>query len=119
MVTAEQFRITTREVVAERPEYVYTIPETDDPGEDFCKYVHGDEPGCVIGHVCHRLGVPLDELAKREGQAAADVVAQVLGITSPSVLAFAGDLQWRQDCGEPWGVALARAENYSPTKVVV
>jgi hypothetical protein len=117
-VTAEQFRTTTREVVAERPTYVYAIPPTDDPEEDFCKYVHGDVPGCVIGHVAHRLGVPLAELAKREGASAPEILAEFFGLEG-SVASFASEVQWRQDSGMTWADSLAHAEGYSPTKVLL
>jgi hypothetical protein len=48
-----------RKVVDERPDYVYR------DHYDTCRYVQTDDgqnlvPGCLVGQVWHRLGVPLD-----------------------------------------------------------
>jgi hypothetical protein len=48
-----------RKVVDERPDYVYR------DHYDTCRYVQTDDgqnlvPGCLVGQVMHRLGVPLD-----------------------------------------------------------
>lgn len=107
--TDQQVSDTLKAVVAEQPEYVYAKPaELKSPGNDRCLYVHGDKPGCGVGHVLHRLGVPLSFLAEYEGVGA-------------SILAVRLDLPWRasvllehfqhaQDDGRPWVEALATAE---------
>lgn len=129
-VTAEQFYATAREVVAERPDFVYTppVPLVDgsaDPDAGMCRYVHtdgqgNDSCGCVIGHVLHKLGVPLAEMAKREGAPASSQLRRFFGFEiNSSVANFADELQYRQDAGITWGKALEHAEGYAPTKVIV
>jgi hypothetical protein len=110
-VTADQVMQTLREVVAERPDYVYEVPEGYAAETNVsCYYVHGDVPGCVVGHVLNRLGVPLSDLALVEGRGAYKVVDWFLNITDPDgvvdvehVLSVA---QSRQDRGDSWGEAL-------------
>ncbi|MGW9170138.1 hypothetical protein [Streptomyces decoyicus] len=121
-VSEEQVLSTLREVVAERPDYVYSRPEhfpqdssSLNPAEQTdCLYVHPgkDEsatPGCVVGQVLHRLGVPLEELSLYEGDDAASVTSAVLD-TASSVYWVLFAAQWEQDSGETWGAALAAAE---------
>ena len=108
ITTNDQEVITTlRAVVAERPDYVYTNPFPDDAGT--CRYVHGDTPGCLVGHVLHRLGVPLEELSRHEGKNACSVAADLLdGISSDASWAIE-HAQFRQDLGDTWAEALKAA----------
>jgi hypothetical protein len=113
-VTAEKVLETLREVVAERPDYVYEAPEGYTAATWVAGfYVHGDVPGCVVGHVLNRLGVPLEHLALVEGRDAYKVADWFLNITDPDgamdvehVLSVA---QSRQDRGDSWGTALEAA----------
>lgn len=103
---------TLREVVAESPDYVYSnpVPSDERPDPDMsCMYVHGDVPGCLIGHVLHRLGVPLGELAKREGGAAYIVADDFLRGVSGGVLSRLDFAQGAQDSGKTWRDALIAA----------
>lgn len=97
-VSEEVVISTLREVAAGRPDYVYERPE----GGSYCLYVHGDQPGCIVGHVLNRLGVPLAELEKREGRGAFVVAAEFLHTTgfAREVLDVAQALQ---DRGRTWG----------------
>ncbi|WP_103529497.1 hypothetical protein [Streptomyces sp. SM12] len=113
-VTDDEVMRVLREVVAERPEFVYTNPsgESGNPGVNTptCFYVHGEVPGCVIGHLLHRLGVPLAVLRNLEHDHASAVIDEVMeGVTDAVVLALTG-AQAAQDHGNPWSVALERAE---------
>lgn len=119
-VTAERVMDVTREVVAERPGYVYSAPEHMDTAELDCLYVHTDAdgsnpvPGCAVAHVLNRLGVPLDALAIREGDSAYPVVGAVLDISGDAADAqtFLNSVQMAQDAGRTWGDALEYAETY-------
>lgn len=116
-VTAEQVVSTLREVVAERPDFVYSPPEAG----SICKYVHdgpeGEKPGCVVGHVMNRLGVPLSELRKHEGTAAHALIETLLSFPTDDTTAQArtkylvNSCQRSQDSMLPWGEALWQAEN--------
>jgi hypothetical protein len=104
-VTAEKVLETLREVVAERPDYVYEAPEGYTAGAGVtCFYVHGDVPGCVVGHVLNRLGVPLSDLALVEGRGAYKVADWFLNITDPDgavdVEHVLYAVQMRQDRGD-------------------
>jgi hypothetical protein len=115
---------TLREVVADHPEHVYTAP--DHMADDYlsCYYVHVDadggnqRPGCLIGVVLNRLGVPLDVLATREGSGAY-VVTSSLVETSSDVANALERAQDKQDNGATWAEALAAAEAGMPEGVVI
>jgi hypothetical protein len=111
---------TLKTVVAERPNFVYRRPEhmepivnSDGDVSGDCLYVHtepDDEtalvPGCLVGTVLHRLGVPLRELRKHEGRSGWSVVDEFGADDSRTTL---HDVQLRQDRGVPWGKALELA----------
>jgi hypothetical protein len=115
-ITDETVLSTLREVVAERPEYAYDAPEhmKDNPESPDCFYVHKDEdgdcvaPGCVIGMVLHRLGVPLEVLAENEGKTVIQV-RHLMPDVSMEVRHTLNLMQSRQDVGKPWGMAYAMA----------
>lgn len=107
---------TLRDVVAERPEYIYEPPSGATAGATaaMCFYVHhidsGPVPGCLVGTVLHRLGVPLDKLAELEG-CGAYVVAGMTAYMSNDARCALARAQDAQDDGATWAVALAAAEN--------
>jgi hypothetical protein len=117
---------TLRAVVAERPEHVYNAPDhmrTEDNGNE-CFYVHVDrhgenpEPGCLVGCVLNRLGVPLASLARWEHfgvNAMAGAVVEA-SVDVVQVLAIAQDAQ---DNGATWERALAAAEHGAPAGIRV
>ncbi|MFF5433444.1 hypothetical protein ACFY5K_25850 [Streptomyces griseofuscus] len=106
-----------REVVSERPDYIYSGPEYMHRDEDglACFYVHKDEdgsnvaPGCLIGVVLHRLGVPLEELEKHEGKTPVQMLKDVVGGVSRKTATILTQAQFEQDEKYPWGEAYARA----------
>jgi hypothetical protein len=115
-VTASDVVAELRAVVAEQPDYVYEYPgEAPDKSLD-CYYVHPSEsgtvPGCVVGHVLNRLGVPLHVLRGYEGSDARNVAERTLNITGDpdhghdARLALQ-QVQCAQDRGMAWGAALA------------
>lgn len=117
-VTDEQVKEVLREVVSERPEYVYSAPEYMAPariGGGTCFYVHNDEDGtpvsagCVVGVVLQRLGVPLAAMAEREGEAALNMVPRLLKNISPKMVNVLDSVQSYQDEKTPWGESYAKA----------
>jgi hypothetical protein len=121
--TDEQIISTLREVVEENPDYTYRAPaDLKDEWENKpavlagkavapdCFYVHGDEPGCIVGHVMNRLGIPLDELREWEGKGIGSTVPNVGDLVSPNAEWALTEAQQVQDAGDPWREALAAAE---------
>jgi hypothetical protein len=113
-VTGSAVIETLREVVAEQPEYVYEAPEQQTTTQLSCFYVHGSVPGCVVGHVLNRLGVPLHVLAGYEGSDARLLVDRTLSFDGDPEDANDARLalqaaQAAQDGGMTWGGSLALA----------
>lgn len=111
--TDEAVMETLRAVVAERPDYVYDSEAVDENGVPMCVYVADGAPSCLVGHVLHRLGVPLDALSvfdESGGKDAQLVVRRVLDGTSGATAHRLWAAQSAQDNGETWGEALEAAE---------
>lgn len=116
---------TLREVVAERPDYVYIAPEGMAANRyvgSGCLYVHGTgeaaTPGCGIGALLHRLGIPLDELRRHEGTGAGRLIYDLLNVTGPAANAacnLCDVFQDLQDRRFTWGYALNAAEAWAGT----
>lgn len=116
-VTDEQFTEAIKALVKESPDKVYARPEHMEAApKAACYYVHTspeDEtqlsPGCLIGVALHKVGVPLEELRKYEGQAAWSVLRVLMPHLSADTVNFAGDIQAWQDQRKTWGEALLNA----------
>jgi hypothetical protein len=118
-ITDERALTVLREVVAERPEYVYSAPDhmkDDLDGDDpSCYYAHADEdgafvaPGCAIGVALNRLGVPLKTLAEHEGVTAYSLVKLFFPGLSRKTIEKFNSMQMYQDSGTPWGLSFAKA----------
>jgi hypothetical protein len=105
-LTLDRVMPVLREVVAERPDFVYEEPD----GGTTCYYVWEDCPSCLVGHVLHRLGVPLEVMAERNtAQVHARGFAAAVGLTWLATRALK-HAQDQQDAGEPWSAALDAAE---------
>ena len=107
-----------RATAEENPDRVYKAPGHLAGGDLSCFYVHTDpetgdpvSPGCGVGVALHRLGIPLEELAKCEGQAA-DTVVERLVPRGPygEAARFALIFQTYQDDGATWADSLRAAE---------
>lgn len=103
------------EIAAEKPDnYTYTSdPKTADkrlatPGNAKCFYEHADKtPGCIIGHLIHRLNPEFD-LSEVE-KMGADKAAYAAGIyVDRSVAGFLCAVQSRQDNGHTWKASVER-----------
>ncbi|MCY0941890.1 hypothetical protein [Streptomyces antarcticus] len=115
-VTDEIVLSTLREVVSERPEYTYSAPEymAADKEGGRCFYVHKDEdgtpvsPGCVIGVMLHRLGVPLEWMEQLEARPASSLVGRLFPHLSDRTVYALNMVQSNQDNGNAWGLAYAK-----------
>lgn len=114
-LTLEETKRLLNEAVEERgAEYVY--PNATKDGDSTCRYVHyqpdGDTPGCIVGWVLHKAGIPLPELSKSEGENAVAAVRR-LGIngllrTDPEVSTLLRKVQGWQDHAASWGKAVEK-----------
>lgn len=97
-------------------DYVYTTPDGKQGSEDWqprCLYVHGEQPGCIVGHVLHAASVSLPVLSAEETN---DAEGAVRNLAREDVLSYEDgvsrllqDVQAAQDRGIPWGQALREA----------
>jgi hypothetical protein len=92
-----------REVVAEKPDYVYERGDND-----VCQYVRDGKPSCVVGHVLTRAGRPVDLLLQNNTMMVG-YLGSTFGLDEPArvILMSAQD---SQDQGQPWSRALLHAE---------
>lgn len=116
-ITDEKALATLREVIAERPEYVYSCPShmQESEGDPSCYYTHVDETsdlvsaGCAVGVALHRLGFSLQDLSRYEGATAYDILTGLAPGLSKRTREIFNDVQMNQDSGAPWGLAYAKA----------
>jgi hypothetical protein len=113
-VDATKVMDTLRTVVAERPDYVYEAPEELVTDGASCFYVHGDAPGCLVGQVLNRLGVPLTDMERYEGTGAYSLLPHVVELTgdpdaADDVATALTEAQYQQDQGVTWSKALELA----------
>lgn len=99
---------TASEVIAEYgAEYRYeqVAIEGDDPA---CVYVDAGAPSCLVGHILHRLGVPLGRLEDNNNTGVGDrrFLTEVGVQADDRVAYFLEQIQEEQDSGLPWGLAL-------------
>ena len=114
IVTRDRVVEVTKQVVAEHGmEHVYEKPMVNRLGGEMamCLYVHNGRPSCLVGHVLHRLGVPLDVLAQGDDQSqdASSMCYEVLYNTDfadEMIASFLSTVQATQDAGYTWGYAL-------------
>lgn len=110
-LTLERTKQLLEEAVAEKgTDYVYADPWGNSPTGDGgmpCYYVHDDQPGCIVGHVLYKAGVPLDALFEVEHSPADQAVAGLDGLDVETwVYSLLRNVQRQQDMGVPWGEAL-------------
>jgi hypothetical protein len=103
-VTNVEVAETVAAIVAETGmDFVYRSPV----GNGICQYLHGTQPGCLVGHVLIRLGAITGELALQEGNTADGLDYGAMGLSLPSAaLEALYEAQAVQDDERPWGEAL-------------
>lgn len=95
-------------------DYVYTTPDglqgtpEDQP---VCLYVHGDQPGCIVGHALYSAGISLARLREEERNDAEGVLRNLRHdlMYEEGVPSLLQDVQQAQDQGTPWGQAVRSA----------
>lgn len=122
-VDAETVIRTLHEVALENPDYVYVKPDLAGLPNKNCLYSHVVQPGCIVGHVLNRLGVPLadlDELDERAFAGAYNVLPDVLDVPlgQSDVFHALSSAQAAQDNGNTWGEALRCAQSCIPAEMV-
>jgi hypothetical protein len=98
-----------REVVAERPDYVYEPPGS----ARRCVHVYAGRPSCIAGHVLIRAGFSPHDLAIVDDRGdGAQSLPDHLGRSrvSDNAAKILRVAQSRQDAGDPWSAALRSAE---------
>src|SRR5689334_18954409 len=100
-VTVTEVAEVLDEAVREKGEsFVYS------PQGTICQYLHGTQPGCLVGHVLIRLGASAGMLSLQEGQPADQVDYNSLGLSiPPSAIQALQEAQSAQDEGQTWGQA--------------
>jgi hypothetical protein len=114
-LTEEQAVTLMRQVVFEYGEdYTYTAPEVEDPdlgvSGSTCMYVLNNKPSCLLGHVLHRAGVPLQTLHQHEYSLVSALFKPVGDIeppcrAEPYLVEALLAAQSQQDNGQSWGEA--------------
>jgi hypothetical protein len=104
-----------REVIGEFGEDhtypIYPMERLSDGRQLRCFYVRNDQPSCIVGHVLHCAGMPLEDLRKVEGYGPTDTLApvQFARWADPEALDLLAEVQVQQDEGATWGEALRDA----------
>lgn len=97
-----------REVVAERPDYIYAHPSRA------CVHVYKGQPSCIAGHVLVRAGFDPATIEAKVDQYGngAQVFADVFkGQVTENAVRILRAAQIVQDGGQTWGDALEAAES--------
>lgn len=119
-IDAELAINTLREVVAEKgPDYIYEDEMGRTGAAANCVNFHQDgSPACIAGHVYQRWldqGILAPEqwelIDRRSGVGSVFASIYLTVAISNGAAAVLTEAQERQDLGEPWGVALRRAED--------
>lgn len=105
------------EVVAGREDYVYVNPEGLAAGTGAACVnwdVNKNQPSCVVGHILHKFGVPVDEIVAYNDDGVDQFTPWLDDEGSKwdtsSIYRFLSRMQLKQDLGAPWGEALAFAK---------
>lgn len=115
-ITLDQVQGAAALAVEEKgPEHVYDRGNLGGHGD--CFYVHEDGPGCIVGNILHRLGVPLELMIADEGMKASALLTsleyQGAIVCGFGVSNYLADLQNFQDHEVSWGDALRHVSNKS------
>ena len=93
-----------------RENYVYEPDRNVDDDVISCFYVHGDQPGCIVGYWLHENGWSLDELCEREGEDAYQLLkVNTRLLIDDETMDAVRELQNYQDSGSTWADAWSTA----------
>lgn len=109
--TFDEVRTVAQDIVAEKGEdYVYRRPSE----AHGARYVHVSlpEPGCLIGHILHRFGVPLISLLEQEHLSVDRLLTSLRICADSRIVQWLLRAQGLQDAGVQWGTALRHADEY-------
>jgi len=97
------------EVVKEKGrDFVYKSPSN----ANICKYAHNNRPGCLVGQVLHRAGVPISALKVMDDWGSIGrCVSEGKIVLDPDVKQVLQDAQTVQDRERTWGEALDAAKH--------
>lgn len=102
------------EAVAEKgADYVYLIDGSGTGDCNYLTYCDGAPtgPSCLVGHVLVKAGVPMDLIAKAEGQNA-EYALRTVGVDVTEGMACAlNQAQSAQDAWDTWGKAVEEFES--------
>jgi hypothetical protein len=114
----EEVKTTLEQIVATQPDFVYEPISAEKHGAT-CLYAYNDAPSCVVGHLCHTLGLSVAQLEFL------DDASEILGDTGIGAFFNQGtiladrrtetllrEVQQYQDSGATWGEALSHAVKY-------
>lgn len=105
-----------REVVAERPDYVYKSPEG---ATATCVYTYQGKPSCLVAHVLVRAGFDIKRIEELDGGGTIGTAAEEADLPlPPDVVDILYAAQLPQDSRQPWREALAAAEEAARTLAV-
>lgn len=104
--------ILLREVVAEKGAD-YVDPNSGDNSPGPCEYTYDDAPGCIVGHVAFKAGVPIERLHDWLGMITDEPweTQEDADLFTYDALTLLRAAQVVQDNGGTWGEALASAES--------
>lgn len=116
--TTEALTLLNRAVEEKGKDFIY---EDQTGSLSQCAYFHGDEPGCIVGHVMSYVGVKPEHLVHQEENfnrgATIDSPDLAKALAENADIEFTDDAKWAllqaqcdQDRGAIWGDALASAE---------
>lgn len=97
-----------REAVEEKG-WDYEYPDAFRDEDSNCMYVVDDAPACIVGNALHRLGVPVEELAKNNTLNFRYRELNGVGISGQARMAL-NRAQRKQDGYGTWGDALRASE---------
>jgi hypothetical protein len=104
----EAVELLDRAVAEKGADFVY---DRGPDGHDECLYLHGNEPGCIVGHVLVYKGVDLELIRELEGIGVWSLDEYLPQLkTDGRTRRLLGAAQGKQDSGQTWGDSVAKAK---------
>lgn len=122
---SEALALLKRAVDEKGEDYVYVTPSGERAGNGAsCLYFHDEQPGCIVGHALHYVGIKREDLIFEDKYGLNDLNVET-GINEPHLVGLLRDCnveftdeahailtraQSEQDSGTPWGPVLGQIE---------